>query len=66
MDYGSIAYADKYDSTPWWVIATPGANVVEVEHAVLDKMAELKKSFPPGLTYVIMYDPTTFVTQSSL
>src|SRR3979409_1923932 len=45
VDYGSIAYADRHVSTPWWVIATPGANVVQVEHEVWDKMAELKKHF---------------------
>jgi multidrug efflux pump subunit AcrB len=27
-------------------------------------MAELKKSFPPGLDYMDIYDPTTFVSQS--
>lgn len=64
VDYGSIAYADKHISAPWWVIATPGANVVEVEHAVWDKMAELKKSFPSGMDYINIYDPTTFVSQS--
>ena len=64
VDYGSIAYADRYPSAPWFPIATPGANVVEVEQAIWHKMAELKKSFPPGLDYVKIYDPTTFVSQS--
>src|ERR1700753_967597 len=27
-------------------------------------MPELKKSFPPGLDYIRIYDPTTFVSQS--
>ncbi|QJW93938.1 efflux RND transporter permease subunit [Frigoriglobus tundricola] len=64
VDYGSIAYADRHVSAPWWVIATPEANVVEVEHAVWNKMAELKKNFPPGMDYINIYDPTTFVSQS--
>lgn len=63
-DYGSIAYADRHVSAPWWAIATPGANVVQVQHAVWDKMAELKKSFPPGIDYMRIYDPTNFVSQS--
>jgi hydrophobe/amphiphile efflux-1 (HAE1) family protein len=63
-DYSSIAYADKYISAPWWVIATPDANVVQVEHAIWKKMAELKKTFPPGIDYINIYDPTTFVSQS--
>jgi len=63
-DYGSISYADKYPSAPFWVIATPGADVVQVEHEVWDRMAELKKSFPPDIDYQNIYDPTTFVSQS--
>ncbi|TFW27179.1 efflux RND transporter permease subunit [Duganella callida] len=64
VDYGSIAYADRYPSAPWFPIAVPGANVVQVEHAIWDKMAELKKSFPKGMDYIKIYDPTTFVSQS--
>jgi len=64
VDYGSIAYADRYPAAPWFVIATPNANVVQVESAVWDKMAELKKQFPSGVDYIKIYDPTTFVGQS--
>jgi hydrophobe/amphiphile efflux-1 (HAE1) family protein len=64
VDYGSKAYADRYPAAPWFVIATPDANVVQVEHAIWDKMAELKKSFPTGVDYINIYDPTTFVGQS--
>src|SRR6202045_3281996 len=63
-DYNSVAYADRHASAPFWVIATPGADVVKVEHEVWDKTAELKKSFPPGLDYINIYDPTAFVSQS--
>jgi hydrophobe/amphiphile efflux-1 (HAE1) family protein len=64
VDYGSKAYVDKQVSAPWWVIATPDANVVQVEHAVWKKMAELRKTFPSGVDYKDIYDPTTFVSQS--
>jgi hydrophobe/amphiphile efflux-1 (HAE1) family protein len=64
VDYGSKAYVDKQVSAPWWVIATPDANVVQVEHSVWKKMAELRKSFPSGVDYKDIYDPTTFVSQS--
>jgi hydrophobe/amphiphile efflux-1 (HAE1) family protein len=64
VDYGSKAYMDRQVSAPWWVIATPDANVVQVEHAVWKKMAELRKSFPSGVDYKDIYDPTTFVSQS--
>ncbi|WP_233839092.1 efflux RND transporter permease subunit [Paraburkholderia sp. ZP32-5] len=64
VDYGSKAYADRFVGTPWFVVATPGTNVVALEHAIWAKMAELKKSFPPGIDYIDIYDPTTFVGQS--
>ncbi|XUW90649.1 efflux RND transporter permease subunit [Burkholderia sp. M6-3] len=64
VDYGSKAYADRFIGTPWFVVATPGTNVVQLEHAIWAKMAELKKSFPPGIDYIDIYDPTTFVGQS--
>src|SRR6201995_4092923 len=52
VDYGSIAYADRYPSAPWFPISTPGADVVKLEHAIWAKMAELKKTFPSGLDYL--------------
>ena len=64
VDYGSIGYADKYPSAPWFPIATPGANVVQLENEIWATMAEIKKTFPPGLDYINIYDPTTFVSQS--
>lgn len=65
LDYGSIGYANQHVSAPFWVIATPDANIVEVEHAVWDKMEEIKQAeFPPDLDYVNIYDPTIFVSQS--
>ncbi len=63
-DYSSKAYADRYASAPWFVIATPDANVYQLHHAIWDKMAELKKKFPPGIDYNKIYDPTNFVDQS--
>ncbi|MDE1992611.1 MAG: efflux RND transporter permease subunit [Rhizobiaceae bacterium] len=64
VDYGSVAYADRYPSAPWFAIATPGANVVQVENEIWDKMAELKKTFASDMDYIKIYDPTTFVSQS--
>ena len=63
-DYSSKAYADRYPSAPWFVIATPDANVYQLHHAIWDKMAELKKKFPTGIDYIKIYDPTNFVDQS--
>ena len=63
-DYSSLAYADRYPGAPFFVTPTPDANVVQLEHAIWKKMAEFKKTFPPGVDYIKIYDPTTFVGQS--
>src|ERR1700753_824604 len=39
VDYGSLADRDRYPSAPWFPIASPGADVVKLEHAIWDKMA---------------------------
>lgn len=63
-DYSSLAYADRYPGAPFFVVPTPDANVVELEHAIWKRMAELRKTFPPGVDYLKIYDPATFVSQS--
>jgi hydrophobe/amphiphile efflux-1 (HAE1) family protein len=63
-DYNSISYTDRYPSNPFWFFAVPGSNVVTVEHEVLAKFDELKKSFPSDISDIKIYDPTEFVSRS--
>ena len=63
-DYGSTAYEDRGPGLPLLIFAQPGANSLAVEHEVLSTMQDLKKDFPPGLDYRIIYDPTIFVAKS--
>jgi len=63
-DYGSTAYMDRSNAAVLLVYAEPGANSLAVEHEVLAKMAELKKDFPAGVDYIIVYDPTIFIGKS--
>jgi len=42
----------------------PGSNAIATSDAVRATMAELKKNFPEGLDYDIVYDPTIFVRNS--
>ncbi len=46
------------------VFQAPGSNALELSTAVRDTMAKLKESFPEGVDYTIVYDPTVFVRQS--
>jgi multidrug efflux pump len=46
------------------IFQRPGSNAIQISNEVRDKMAELKKSFPEGMDYSIVYDPTIFVRAS--
>jgi hydrophobe/amphiphile efflux-1 (HAE1) family protein len=64
VDYGSTAFMDKSDSTTLLIYAQPGANSLEVDHDVVGAMADMKRDFPPGVAYKIIYDPTIFIGKS--
>src|ERR1700719_2802101 len=63
-DYGSTSFMDRSDATALLIYAQPGANSLAVEHEVLSAMKDLKKEFPQGVDYKIIYDPTIFIAKS--
>ncbi|MDB6143895.1 MAG: putative cation efflux protein [Pseudomonas sp.] len=46
------------------IFQRPGSNAIEISNEVRAKMAELKKNFPEGMDFSIVYDPTIFVRGS--
>jgi hydrophobe/amphiphile efflux-1 (HAE1) family protein len=46
------------------VYQLPGSNAIETAERVKNRMAQLKKDFPGGLEYAIVYDTTPFVEES--
>ena len=46
------------------IFQSPGSNAIEISNQVRATMDELKKNFPEGLDYSIVYDPTVFVRDS--
>ncbi|MBL8535252.1 MAG: efflux RND transporter permease subunit [Betaproteobacteria bacterium] len=46
------------------VFQSPTANALDLSDEVRAAMEELKRDFPPGLSYDIVYDPTQFVRTS--
>jgi multidrug efflux pump len=46
------------------VFQAPGSNALDLSSKVRADMETLKKSFPDGMDYKIVYDPTQFVRQS--
>jgi multidrug efflux pump len=46
------------------IFQSPGANALQLSKDVRKTMAELKKNFPEGIDYSVVYDPTVFVKHS--
>jgi multidrug efflux pump len=63
-DYTLRGALDARYTTAIGVFQAPGANVLAVRDAVIAKMDELAKQFPPGMTYRSDYDSTIFVRDS--
>jgi multidrug efflux pump len=69
IELGSSQYAlrsllDNQPAVAIPIFQRPGSNAIEISNEVRAKMAELKKSFPEGMDYSIVYDPTIFVRGS--
>ena len=62
--YGVRSLLDNKPSLAIPVFQSPGANALELSTRVRKTMEELKKNFPEGMDYGILYDPTQFVRQS--
>ncbi len=46
------------------IFQQPGSNALQLSKDVRKAMTELKASFPPGIDYDVVYDPTVFVDKS--
>ncbi|MBB1391513.1 multidrug efflux RND transporter permease subunit [Shewanella vesiculosa] len=69
VELGASTYAlrsmlDNKDAAALPVFQASGSNAIQISDDVRSKMAELSKSFPEGLAYDIVYDPTVFVRGS--
>jgi hydrophobe/amphiphile efflux-1 (HAE1) family protein len=64
QDYTVNAYLNKAVATAIVIYQRPGSNALITAANVKRTMAEAKKSFPQGLDYTIVYNPTEFIQQS--
>ncbi len=69
VELGAKAYTldSRLDGGPAAVLGIyllPGANAIEVSKRVKAKMAEIEKSFPEGLDWLVVFDNAEFVQQS--
>jgi HAE1 family hydrophobic/amphiphilic exporter-1 len=63
-DYSSLLRFNGHDAVGIGVTQLPGANALDVDKSVKATLAELSKSFPPGLKYAVAFDSTTVIGES--
>jgi hydrophobe/amphiphile efflux-1 (HAE1) family protein len=64
QDYTVNAYLDNKTATALVIFQRPGSNALQTSAAVKAAMEGLKKTFPPGLDYTVVYNPTEFIQAS--
>src|SRR5690606_10473220 len=62
--YGLRSLLDNKQAVAIPIFQAPGSNAIQISDQVRATMEELKASFPEGLEYSIVYDPTVFVRGS--
>jgi hydrophobe/amphiphile efflux-1 (HAE1) family protein len=62
--YALRALLDNQAAAAVPIFARPGSNAIAISDEVRAKMQELKRDFPQGIDYQIVYDPTVFVRGS--
>jgi multidrug efflux pump len=69
VELGANMYAlrsllDNKPAVAIGIFQRPGTNAIEASNQVREVMSTLQQSFPEGVDYSIVYDPTTFVRNS--
>ena len=64
QDYSVTSTFNGKEAVAFAIYLQPGANALETAELVNNKMQELSKNFPDGITYEIPYDTTLFVNVS--
>ncbi len=62
--YGQFLRFRGKDGVGLGIFPIPGANALDIGKATKARLAELEKSFPPGVKYQVAFDTTDFVQES--
>jgi multidrug efflux pump subunit AcrB len=64
QSYDQTCTLDGKPSVALSIYQLPGSNALDVAKRVKDRMKQLKRRFPPGMDYAIVYDTTPFIRES--
>jgi hydrophobe/amphiphile efflux-1 (HAE1) family protein len=63
-DYTTDAFLDQRPAVAVAILQQPGSNALQAADTITTTMKHLSESFPPGLGYRIIYNPTEYVRAS--
>jgi multidrug efflux pump len=63
-DYGILGYLDGMPAVAIAIFQAPGSNALQLSDDVKAAMEGMKRNFPEGVDYRVVYDPTNFVRHS--
>ncbi|MBM3652152.1 MAG: hydrophobe/amphiphile efflux-1 family RND transporter, partial [Alphaproteobacteria bacterium] len=64
QDYTLNAYLNHDVATALGIFQRPGSNALQTAESIKQEMERLKKNFPAGVDYTVIYNPTEFIQQS--
>jgi HAE1 family hydrophobic/amphiphilic exporter-1 len=64
QDYFTNSYLNGKPAVALAIFQRPGTNALEASASILSTMQKLKKDFPPGIDYTVVYNPTEFIAES--
>ncbi|HRE32837.1 MAG TPA: efflux RND transporter permease subunit, partial [Candidatus Berkiella sp.] len=63
-EYGTNSYMDNKPAVAIAIFQRPGTNALQAAKDIEVAMEELKKDFPKGIDYTVVYNPTEFISES--
>jgi HAE1 family hydrophobic/amphiphilic exporter-1 len=64
QDYSANGYLDEREAVPILIFQRPGSNALATADGVIEAMEQLSRSFPEGVQYDIVYNPTEYIADS--
>jgi multidrug efflux pump subunit AcrB len=64
QSYDQACTLDGKPSVALSIYQLPGSNALDVAKRVKERMKQLRRHFPPGVDYAIVYDTTPFINES--
>ncbi|MCX6257061.1 MAG: efflux RND transporter permease subunit [Bacteroidia bacterium] len=64
FNYSGVSFVDKRPASYMLIFQTPGSNALDVANGIYSTMAELNKSFPGDVAYIVPFESVSVVKVS--